>query len=309
MRIAVVIPAYKVKNQILEVVNSIPEIVSQIYVVDDKCPESCGEFLQQSYDGNRLKVIFNEKNLGVGGAVKEGYKQFLKDDQAEVIVKLDGDGQMDPSLIKGLVNSILLNQTDYSKGNRFNNLRSLKGMPTMRLFGNSVLSFLNKFVNGYWHIMDPTNGFTAIHKDTLHKLELDKIDNRYFFESDMLFRLSLVRARVEDFSMQALYADEESNLRIGKILFEFPPKYCVRFIKRIGYNYFLRDFNAGSLQLFMGTLLFMFGVIFGSINWLNSVNTGVEASAGTIMLSALPVILGFQLLLGFLNYDIQSSKN
>ena len=179
----------------------------------------------------------------------------------------------------------------------------------MRLFGNSVLSFLNKFVNGYWHIMDPTNGFTAIHKDTLHKLELDKIDNRYFFESDMLFRLSLVRARVEDFSMQALYADEESNLRIGKILFEFPPKYCVRFIKRIGYNYFLRDFNAGSLQLFMGALLFMFGVIFGSINWLNSVSTGVEASAGTIMLSALPVILGFQLLLGFLNYDIQSSKN
>jgi len=309
MKVAVVIPAYKVRNQILAVVNSIPELVSQIYVVDDKCPESSGEFLSQSYVGNRLRVIFNKKNLGVGGAVKEGYKQFLKDDTADIIVKLDGDGQMDPNLIQGLIESILINQADYAKGNRFNSLRSLKGMPKMRLFGNSVLSFINKFVNGYWHIMDPTNGFTAIHKDVLNKLELDKIDNRYFFESDMLFRLSLLRARVMDYSMHALYADEESSLRISRILFEFPPKYFIRFLKRIGYNYFLRDFNAGSLQLFMGSLLFLFGVIFGVIKWINSINSGIEASAGTIMLSALPVILGFQLLLGFLNYDIQSSKN
>jgi glycosyltransferase involved in cell wall biosynthesis len=309
MKVAVVIPAYKVRNQILDVVNSIPEMVSQIYVVDDKCPESSGEFLNQSYLGNRLRVIFNEKNLGVGGAVKEGYKQFLKDDRADIIVKLDGDGQMDPNLIQGLIESILINQADYAKGNRFNSLRSLKGMPKMRLFGNSVLSFINKFVNGYWHIMDPTNGFTAIHKEVLSKLELDKIDNRYFFESDMLFRLSLVRARVVDYSMHAFYADEESSLRISRILFEFPPKYFVRFMKRIGYNYFLRDFNAGSLQLFIGSLLFLFGVIFGVIKWVNSINSGIEASAGTIMLSALPVILGFQLLLGFLNYDIQSSKN
>ncbi len=307
MKIAVIIPAYKVKNQIVELVLSIDKAVKIIYVIDDCCPDGSGKFLQENIKDDRLKVLFHEKNQGVGGAMITGYRQFLNDEQADIAVKLDGDGQMNPSLIKFLVKPIVEENAEYVKGNRFFNISGLHSMPKTRLFGNSMLSLINKFVNGYWHIMDPTNGFTAIHKSTLEKLELSKIDKRYFFESDMLFRLGINRAIVIDFPMNSVYDEEESNLKISRILFEFPPKYLVRFFKRIFYNYFLRDFNAGTIQLFLGAILFTFGSVFGLIKWIQSINTGIEATAGTIMLAALPIILGFQFLLGFLNYDIQDN--
>jgi hypothetical protein len=250
-------------------------------------------------------VIFNEKNLGVGGAVKEGYKMGLKEG-CDILVKVDGDDQMDPRLIKYLVQPILKGEADYVKGNRFYKLEDLKSMPKIRLIGNSVLSFINKAVNGYWNIMDPTNGFTAIHKHSLSQLPLNKIENRYFFESDMLFRLGLIRAVVVDFPIVAVYKDEKSNLRIGKILFEFPPKYLKRFIKRIFYNYILREFNVGSLQLLMGSLLIGFSFIFGVIKWVASIQHGIPASPGTVMVAALPFFLGFQLLLSALYFDISN---
>ncbi len=309
MKIAVCIPAYKVKNHIVETVRSIPNTIEAIYVVDDCCPEQSGQHLKSELQDPRVKVLFHEVNRGVGGAMITAYKEFLKDDKASVAVKMDGDGQMDPDLIQGLVQPILEKKADYTKGNRFFQIGGLAKMPKIRLFGNSMLSLINKFVNGHWHVMDPTNGFTAIHIDTLRTVELDKIDQRYFFESDMLFRLGIIKARVLDMAMKAKYEDEESSLSISRVLFSFPPKYINRFFKRIFYCYFLRDFNAGTIQLVTGIILFLFGVIFGGLNWLESIQLGQEASAGTIMLAALPTILGFQLLLGFLNYDIQNNNN
>jgi hypothetical protein len=140
----------------------------------------------------------------------------------------------------------------------------------------------------------------------LKQLPLEKIDNRYFFESDMLFRLSIIKAVVKDFPMDALYSDEKSNLKIREVLLEFPAKYFHRFIKRIFYNYLLRDFNAGSIQLFLGFLLFLFGSLFGLYHWILSYEKSTVASSGTVMLAALPFILGFQLLIGALNYDVQN---
>jgi hypothetical protein len=179
-------------------------------------------------------------------------------------------------------------------------------MPRLRLFGNSVLSLVNKFVNGYWNIMDPTNGFTAIHKNALKRLQLDKIDNRYFFESDMLCRLGIIRAVVLDISMKARYADEKSGLSISKIMFEFPPKYINRYFKRLFYNYFLRDFNVATIELIFGLLLFVTGICFGCYHWYLSAKYMVPATSGTVMLAALPTILGFQLLLSALQFDIKN---
>jgi len=304
-KIGIVIPCYKVKSQINSVISKIENFVDVIYLVDDKCPEKSGEFISQNSHDPRIKVIFNEKNLGVGGAVKEGYKMGLKEG-CDILVKVDGDDQMDPRLIKYLVQPILKGEADYVKGNRFYKLEDLKSMPKIRLIGNSVLSFINKAVNGYWNIMDPTNGFTAIHKHSLSQLPLNKIENRYFFESDMLFRLGLIRAVVFDFPIVAVYKDEKSNLRISKILFEFPPKYLKRFIKRIFYNYILREFNVGSLQLLMGSLLIGFSFIFGVIKWVASIQHGIPASPGTVMVAALPFFLGFQLLLSALYFDISN---
>jgi len=305
MKVAVVIPSYKVKKHILALIPEIGSEISKIYVVDDKCPENSGLFVQENCHDPRVEVLFNEKNMGVGGAVKTGYKKALLDD-IEIIVKLDGDGQMNPKLIPALIKKIEQGKADYVKGNRFYNIDTLMTMPKLRLFGNSMLSFINKFVNGYWNIMDPTNGFTAIHLSALKQLPLDKIENRYFFESDMLFRLGVARAVVADMSMDAKYADEVSNLSIRKVLFEFPPKYFVRFFKRIFYSYFLRDFNAASVELVLGFVFLIFGFSIGSFYWAQSIKTGISATSGTVMLAALPIILGMQLLLSALSFDMKN---
>lgn len=305
MTVAVVIPSYKVKKHILQVISEIGSEVHQIYVIDDKCPENSGKYVEENCTDKRVKVLFHEKNKGVGGAVKTGYKKAYASG-ADIMIKLDGDGQMEPSLISKFIVPIKKREADYVKGNRFYNLNTLRKMPKLRLIGNSSLSLINKFVNGYWNIMDPTNGYTAIHRNAVKFLPLEKISNRYFFESDMLFRLQVAKAVVVDMPMDAKYADEESNLSIKKVLFEFPPKYTVRFFKRLFYTYFLHDFNVATIELISGSILFIFGCLVGIIHWLASINTGTPATTGTVMLAALPVILGFQLLLSGLNFDMQN---
>jgi len=152
--------------------------------------------------------------------------------------------------------------------------------------------------------MDPSNGYTAISATALRHLPLDKIDRRFFFESDMLFRLNTIRAVVQDLPMQAEYGTEKSNLRISGVLFRFPFKYLNRLTKRIFYNYFLRDFNIGTLELLMASIFLGFGFIFGGIHWVSSLVTLHPATAGTVFLAGLPIILGFQSLLAFLHYDL-----
>jgi len=304
-KVAVVIPSYRVKSHILPLLKQIGEEVHHIIVVDDKCPEESGKYVLENNHDPRVIVVFHEQNKGVGGAVKTGYKKALEL-EANVVVKLDGDGQMDPALIKSFIRPILNQEADYVKGNRFFNPQTLMQMPKVRLFGNSMLSLVNKFVSGYWNVMDPTNGYTAIHTAVLKVLPLDKIADRYFFESDMLFRLGVARAVVYDLAMDAKYGDEKSSLKISRIIFEFPSKYMSRFFKRIFYCYFLRDFNIASIQLVIGIILFIFGIITGIVYWTKSIQLNVPASSGTVMLAALPVILGFQLLLSALNFDIQN---
>jgi hypothetical protein len=220
------------------------------------------------------------------------------------MVKLDGDGQMEPSLIPRFIDPIQIKEADYVKGNRFYDLDYLRTMPGIRRFGNSMVSFINKLASGYWNVMDPANGYTAISSKALKHLPLEKIDQRFFFESDMLFRLNTIRAVVQDLPMYSEYGTEKSNLRISRVLIQFPFKYMKRLTKRIFYNYFLRDFNIGSLELVMTFIFLMFGVIFGGIHWIISLKTLHPATAGTVLLAGLPIILGFQSFLAFLHYDL-----
>jgi len=308
MNTAVIIPCYKVKKHILAVIKGIGDKVDLIVVVDDSCPEKSGKFVEQNCTDSRVKVIYNSENLGVGGAVKNGYKYALKKD-IDIFVKLDGDGQMSPQLINKIIKPIITGEADYVKGNRFFNIESIQKMPALRIFGNSLLSLINKFVNGYWNIMDPTNGFVAIHKNSLKLIPLEKIENRFFFESDMLFRLSIIKAVVVDVPMMAHYANEESNLSISHSAFSFPFKYLNRFFKRIFYNYFLREFNIASLELLFGNVFMIFGILFGGYFWMNSINTGVVATTGQVMIASLPILIGFILLLLALHVDLISIPN
>jgi len=257
LKIAVAIPCYQVKAHILQVIELIPEQVQRIYVVDDACPDQSGVWVQQHCSDARVQVLFHQENQGVGGAVITAYQQALLE-KMDIVVKIDGDGQMNPTLLPRFIEPIIQGQADYTKGNRFFALDTLTAMPLVRKLGNAALSFINKVSSGYWNIMDPTNGYTAIHCQVLALLPLDKLNSRYFFESDLLFRLGTLRAVVRDVSMMAHYADETSHLQIKQVLIQFPRLYLKSFFKRIFYNYFLRDFNGASLELILGVVLMLF---------------------------------------------------
>jgi glycosyltransferase involved in cell wall biosynthesis len=301
--IAVVIPCYRVRNAVLSVIARVPAEVTSIHVVDDCCPEQTGLYVQAQCKDPRVRVLFHDVNKGVGGATISGYLDALASG-AEVIVKIDGDGQMDPSELWRFVRPVLLGRADYTKGNRFFDIELLRAMPRGRLFGNSVLSLVSKIASGYWNVTDPTNGYTAVHAGVLALLPLAKLDSRFFFESDMLFRLNVMRAVVMDIPLAATYAGETSNLRIGRALMEFPGKYASRFLKRIFYSYFLRDFTPVTVALLGGVVLTLFGSLFGAWQWYLSGATGQPATSGEVMISALPVLVGIQLLISAVNFDI-----
>ncbi|MDD2904683.1 MAG: glycosyltransferase family 2 protein [Sulfurimonas sp.] len=321
INVAVVIPSYKVRPFLKDVVLGLPAYVDFVIVVDDKCPDKSYEVLDgvneieiQYNEANEavapfkskkkiVYIIHHEVNQGVGGAMVSGYKKALEL-EADVIVKVDGDGQMDPKFMIHLLEPLIENRADYTKGNRFRDLEALKSMPSIRLFGNSVLSFLVKVASGYWTIMDPTNGYTAIYKNTLEKLPLDSLDKRYFFESDILINLNITEAVVKDVGMPAKYGDEVSSLSIKKTLLDFPKKLLKGLIKRIKLKYFIYDFNAGSLYTAAGLPLFAFGILYGIKTWIFTPSTNI--TAGTDLMIVLPTILGLQFLLQAINIDIKS---
>ena len=305
-RVAVVIPCYRVSKQLAGIVNAIGPEVWRIYCVDDACPENSRQVIERLVAENtRVQGLSHPQNQGVGAAVVTGYKQALADG-ADIIVKLDGDGQMDPSRIPELVEPLIRGEADYVKGNRFFHLDSLKAMPVVRLIGNAGLSFLSKISSGYWNLFDPTNGFTAIQASIARQLPLNKLNPRYFFESDMLFRLNTLRAVVLEVPMDARYGDETSSLSVSNALVRFPFCHARNFFKRIFYNYFLRGFSIASVNLVVGLALLTFGLTFGISRWIASAEANVLASPGTVMVAALPIILGTQLVLSFVSFDMEN---
>lgn len=315
--IGIVIPCYKVGNSINNIIEKLIKLsfkkknlfIKYIVVVDDACPEKSYKNIKVNLLKNpKVIILKNEVNLGVGGAVKSGYSFLLKKD-LNFIIKIDGDGQMDVQLIESFVNHAMTGNYSYVKGNRFYNFDTIKSMPLFRLFGNALLSFLNKISSGYWDIFDPTNGYTLIKKSSLEQIDLNKVNNRYFFESDMLFRLGLVRAKISDLPMYAIYGQEKSNLIIYKIIFPFLFLHIKNFAKRFLYLYILRDISVATFEFILGLPLLIFGIIFGIHQWNYFSLIGQQAPTGTLLLISLALIFGVQFLLGFINYDINNNPN
>ena len=304
-KIAVIIPTYNARDSILDVINQIGSEVTRIYVVDDCCSYNSGDIVSSNCKDKRVSVIKNEENQGVGGAVMTGYKAAIVEGM-DILVKIDSDGQMDPALIMDFVAPIIGGEADYTKGNRFYDIEKVRSMPKIRMFGNAVLSFMSKLSSGYWNIFDPTNGYTAIHADVAHQLPFNKISRRYFFESDMLFRLNTLRAVVLDVPMQAKHGEEVSGLKISKIVGEFFAGHIQNFLKRIFYNYYLRDMSLASIELPLGLMLIVFGLIYGVFNWIDFAQANVSTPAGTVMVASLPILVGIQFVMGFIGYDVSS---
>ena len=302
-RIGVVIPCYRVIAHVGDVIARVGPEVAAIYCVDDACPDSSGDWIEANVRDPRVVVLRNAQNQGVGGAVMAGYRQAIEDGM-DVIVKIDGDGQMDPALVTAFVTPILRGDADYTKGNRFWDLREIGRMPLIRRLGNLGLSFMAKASTGYWDTFDPTNGYTAIHSSVAARLPYSAISRRYFFETDLLFRLNTLRAVVIDVPMDAHYGEEVSNLRVGQVLGEFLVKHVRNAGKRIAYNYFLRDFSVASLELMTGSALVAFGLLFGSWHWWRSTHLGYGTPIGTVMIATVALVSGLQFLLAFVSYDI-----
>ncbi len=302
--IAVVVPCHRVRAHVAGVLAAIGPEVETIYCVDDACPDASGDYIESLGDP-RVRVLRHATNQGVGGAVITGYRQAIADG-ADVIVKLDGDGQMDPALLPGFVAPVLAGECDYAKGNRFWDLEQIGEMPLVRRIGNLCLSFLSKASTGYWDVFDPTNGYTAIHARVAAHLPFDRVSKRYFFESDLLFRLNTIRAVVADVPMDARYRDEVSGLSVTRAAGEFLFRHARNFCKRIAYNYFLRDLSLASLELVAAAGLLAFALCFGGWHWLHSIRYHATAPVGTIMVATVAVVSGLQFLLAFLGSDIAS---
>jgi glycosyltransferase involved in cell wall biosynthesis len=304
-RVVVAIPAYRAEATIAEVVQTLPAFVDHIIVVDDRSPDRLFEVASALSD-SRLILLRHEKNRGVGGAMVTAYERALEVG-CDIVVKMDADGQMDPERLSDLLDAMLNGNFDYAKGNRFLHRGALAAMPRHRLLGSLALTFLTKMASGYWHIFDPQNGFVACRSVMLQRLELWRIATDYFFENDMLVHLNVLGARVVDVPLPARYANEVSSMRISRILTSFPGRLFRRFWWRIYQRYTLRDFSPIVPFLVSGILLCTWAIVFGGWMWFRSWQAGVVASTGTVMLTALPLILGFELLLHAMLLDIYST--
>jgi glycosyltransferase involved in cell wall biosynthesis len=303
LTVAAVVPCYRVGEAVLDVLARMPAEVDRIFCIDDACPEGSGRLISERCTDPRVTVITHAQNRGVGGAVKTGY-EAARAAGCDVAVKIDGDGQMNPRLLPAFVQPIAAGQADYTKGNRFFRIEDARRMPRLRLFGNAVLSFMSKLSTGYWNLFDPTNGYTALHLSLLDLVPLRKVADRYFFETDLLFRLSVVRAVARDVPMVAVYGEERSSLSVAREVLPFLAGNARNLVKRLFYSYLLRDFHVATVQVLIGLPALLGGILFGGWHWWKAAAAGQLASAGTVMIAGLLIIVGTQLLLAAMSFDV-----
>lgn len=305
MKVGCIIPCYLGGNETAKVVKEVIEtnIVDLIVIVDDKCPFNTGALIENIYwQQERVYVIYNEKNIGIGGATKRGIALLYEKD-IDILVKIDADGQMNPHLIPALIKPIIEQKSEAAKGNRFTSIDHIFKMPKIRIIGNLGLSFLNKLSTGYWELFDPTNGFIAFKASALERVRIDKVDDRYFFESDLLFQCALARITFVQLPMSSVYRNELSSLRPMRETTRFANKHLINFLKRLIYQYFVLDFNAGSLELLGGFIGLTLTATFSIKIFIAGFLYHKYATPGESSLLVILTILTAQMLIGFLYYD------
>ncbi len=302
--IIIVIPCFKVKNKILNVISKIPVWINKIICVDDCCPEKSGKFINDNISDKRVVTLFNNNNLGVGGASLVGFKH-AKELDAEIIIKVDGDDQMDLTLLKNFIDPIISNEADFTKGNRFTKFTDYYNMPFFRKLGNIGLSFLNRFSSGYWNIFDTTNGYLCFNSKLMDLLPIKKISKDYFFESDLLNWLYIIRAKVKDIPVKSIYNNEKSNINIFSVIIRFPILYFRNFFRRFFYEYCLRNPDMKFISFIFGLVSLIFGIVFSLNMW----KTGAEevpSSSGTVGVALISLLVGINFISYFFFSDMSN---
>ena len=303
-KIIIVIPCFKVKHKILNVLSKVPDWIHKVICVDDACPEETGKYIQENIKDTKIITLFNKKNLGVGGASIIGFKH-AKELGAELIVKIDGDDQMDLSLLNKFIEPIILNQADFTKGNRFTKFIDYLEMPGLRKIGNITLSFFNRFSSGYWNLFDTTNGYLCFNSKIIDLLPIEKISKDYFFESDLLNWLYIIRAKVKDIPIKSIYNNEKSNINVISVLIKFPPLYFRNFLRRFFYEYCLRNPDMKFVSLTIGIFSFIFGFIYSLSVWRTGVSDDPLPS-GTVGIALVSLLVGINFISYFFVSDMKN---
>jgi glycosyltransferase involved in cell wall biosynthesis len=300
--VAVVIPCYQVARHIRGVLETIPSMVDSIVVVDDGSTDGLHAEVKR-VRRHGLTIFRHDRNRGLAQAMRTGLTAAV-DGGADIVVKMDGDGQMDPAYLVRLLLPIVRYDADFAKGNRFMHRRDMRGMPSVRFLGNLGLSFLTKLASGYWTIFDPTNGYVALRRELIEQMELSRLGPGYFFESSLLIEAYHAQAVVRDVPIPSRYGDEESSLSPIRVLLRFPSLLARATVRRLVIRYFLRDFSPVALFLLTGTVSAAAGGAFGGYHWFMNHGTGVATPTGTILLAVLPLLAGFHLLVQAVVMDI-----
>jgi glycosyltransferase involved in cell wall biosynthesis len=304
--VAVVVPAYNEEALVGSTVSGIPAFVDNIIVVDD-CSKDETAVRAQNAD-KRVEVIAHERNQGVGAAIVTGYRRAIAIG-VDVTCVMAADGQMDPDDLETLVRAIAIDETDYAKANRLFTGQAWQLIPRTRYLGNAALSFMTKIASGYWHVADSQSGYTAVNLETLKLLDLGRIYRRYGFPNDLLVHLNVFNRRVRDYPSRPIYGvGERSGIRLRHVVPKISWLLLKGFFWRMGQKYVIRDFHPLILFYMLGILLFAGGFLLG----LAEVGLRIAGNAvpsATIVLVALLVISGLQLLLFAMWFDMESNKD
>lgn len=254
--LAAVIPAFREETQIGRVIETMPDIVDHIVIIDDCSPDKTSEVVRGYMKTNtRIVLIVHEKNQGVGGAIASGYI-WARDNGVDLAVVMAGDGQMDPADLPALLNPVVKDDVNYSKGNRLIYPGATKIIPRQRFFGNSVLSLMTKVASGYWHIADSQTGYTVADRAVLERIDWPKMYKRYGQPNDLLIKLNIEHLRVRDVPIKPVYnIGEKSGIKIGKVIFTISGILLRGFLHRMKEKYIIRDFHP--LVLFYGFGVFL----------------------------------------------------
>jgi glycosyltransferase involved in cell wall biosynthesis len=303
-QVAVVVPARDEEELLPTTLAGIPEFVDHVYVVDDGSKDGTAEVAA----GERVSVLKHEESRGVGAAIVSGYKQALADD-IDVVAVMAADNQMDPADLETLAGAVARGEVDYAKANRLFTGQAWELIPRTRYLGNAVLSMLTKIASGYWHVADSQSGYTAVGRDTLELLDLDRIYRRYGFPNDMLVHLNVVNARVRDFPSRPIYnVGERSGIKYRSVVPRISWLLLKGFLWRLREKYVIRDFHPLVFFYALGFLMTFAGLVLGVIETVLRI-AGNELTTPTVILVALLLISGSQFTLFAMWFDMESNRD
>src|SRR5215217_6827663 len=306
-RVAVVVPAFDEEKLIITTLASIPEYVDRVIVVDDASRDGTAAAAAGTGD-ERVAVITHDKNRGVGAAIVTGYQRALEEG-IDVTCVMAGDNQMDPDDLEAIAGPVARGDVEYAKANRLFTGRAWELIPRNRYLGNAALSFLTKIASGYWHVADSQSGYTAISREALEELDLERIYPRYGFPNDMLVHLNVYGARVRDVPSRPVYGvGEQSGIKLWKVIPTMSWMLLKAFLWRLKTKYVIRDFHPLVLFYFLGLILTVAGLGLGiAVTVLRILGNGITPA--TVVLVALLLISGIQFLLFAMLFDMESNRD